>query len=137
MLRDEKTAAVDDVIVALKQAADAYADAAEIVRATDAGLADRLVATATRRDAMAAELERLYRREGELPSDPDTEAETVQQVVRHIKAALGNEVAVAREEARAREAGLIGTIQAAIALEVSEADLLRRFLDEIGPERIA
>ena len=58
---------------------------------------------------MAAELEQLYRREGELPSDPDTEAETVQQVVRHIKAVLGNEVAVARDEARTREIGLIGT----------------------------
>ena len=137
MLRDEPEAALDDVIVALKRAADAYADAAEIVREREPALADMLAALATRRDGMAAELERQFRRLGDLPSDPDSEAETVEAVVRHLKATFGDEGAVVRDEALAREDELRALIDHALSAGAPEGavTLLRAFREEIAAER--
>lgn len=89
MLRDERQAALNDVIVACKEAADGYDDAATLIG--DPTLAARFSDYGRQRREAAAELEDHIRRLGDLPRTPDADSETIERLVTHLKAALSSD----------------------------------------------
>lgn len=89
MLRDERQVALNDVIVACKEAADGYDDAATLIG--DPTLAARFSDYGRQRREAAAELEDHIRRLGDLPRTPDADSETIERLVTHLKAALSSD----------------------------------------------
>lgn len=89
MLRDERIIALDDVVVALKDAADAYEDASGIVAGSD--LEELFIELSGRRQKIAATLADHIRALGDLPSEPDADREALGNVVRHVKSMLSDD----------------------------------------------
>lgn len=86
MLRDDAVVAVDDVVLACREAAQAYEDAAGLV--DEPAVKELFAELAEDRASMAGELESHVRRMGDLPSEPDPDRGLVARAVRHIKTAL-------------------------------------------------
>jgi len=86
MLRDDRQVALDDVIVVLETASDAYADASELLRSSSPDLASRFDTLARRRAAAAARLSEHLQALGDLPSEPDQDLTTLDVVMRHLRA---------------------------------------------------
>ncbi len=133
MLRDDRQVALDDVIVALETAADAYADAFELLQPSEPELASRFDMMARRRSAAAARLSEHLQAMGDLPSEPDQDLSTLDTVVRHLRAqfvtAEWDELiseAVAHEEEIAAKAEL--------AVETGPPDAVVAALNDVAEE---
>ncbi len=131
MLRDERQAALDEVIVACKALADHYEEAARL--AEGRGLAGLFTELAERRGRQAGELEAHLRRLGELPREPDADRETLETLLSRARSALAEDRA--RELLEEREAGereLLARIDGALAEGFSAAT--RRALEGLRRE---
>ncbi|HEX2139256.1 MAG TPA: hypothetical protein VHG33_06045 [Woeseiaceae bacterium] len=115
MLMTDKQVALSDVIVALREAADQYAHAAE---ALDDGssLTERFAERGRRCNEAATALEPHIRRLGELPRQPDPEREALQNFLTRIAGIGTDERSLFLEALREREA----------AIEQTAADALRQ-----------
>lgn len=89
ILRDDLDVAVNDLLIALREAADAYATAAAIAAETPWSA----FFTKARDDleVMAARVEKDHRAAGYLPKQPDPEQALVRDAATHLKAALAAE----------------------------------------------
>jgi len=122
MLHDELEIAVNDLIVALREASHAYETAGGI--AGNPGLSDSFAAARERREALATSLEGELRALGYLPKDADSEKELVRDVVTHLKATLSDDEAAALlEERRLDEERILSCARA--VLDRSPPDGLR------------
>lgn len=84
MLRNEAQVALHDLLEALREAADLYADDAEVLSEGDlAGLCREL---ALRRERLADAVADEVRRYGDLPSEPDADRETLHRVGNRLRA---------------------------------------------------
>lgn len=99
MLRSELQIALNDVEVACQEAADGHEWAADFV--PDPQLADFLRETAGQRRALADALAEQLVGLGDLPREPDSDLETVRDLVARIKAAFSPDERSALLEDRA------------------------------------
>lgn len=131
MLRDERQAALDEVIVACKTLADHYEEAAGL--AEHSALADLFRELAGGRGRQAGELEAHLRRLGELPREPDADRETVESLLSRARSALAEDRdRELIEEREAAERELLGRIDGALAEDFSAAT--RRVLEDLRRE---
>lgn len=116
MLRSELQVALNDAIVAAFEAADGHEAAAEVIE--DAGVADLLRSFAGARRAAAEELGEHLRALGDLPKVPDSDLETLRDLLSQIKAGLSPDGAQSLLADRAyAEQRVVETARAALALE--------------------
>jgi uncharacterized protein (TIGR02284 family) len=114
MLRSELQIALNDVEVALQEAADGHEWAADFV--SDPQLADLLRELALERRSLAEALGEQLKALGDLPRAPDTDLETVRDLVSRIKAAFSPDERQALLQDRAvAEANLESRTEAALA----------------------
>lgn len=133
MLRDDRQVALDDVIVALETASDAYADAFELLRASEPELASRFDMLARRRSAAAARLSEHLQAMGDLPSEPDQDLATLDTVVRHLRAHFaGPEWDEAISEAVSHEEEIVA--KAELAIETSPPEPVIAALQGVAEE---
>lgn len=133
MLRDERLVALNDVIVACKDAANGYDDAAGL--AEDSTLAALFRDFGERRRQAATELDGHVRRLGDLPRGPDADAETVERLVTHMKAAFStDERATLLQEREDAEAEIGRRIGVALDQDPPEETktVLRRLSGEVS-----
>lgn len=117
MLRDDRQAALNEVIEACLWAAERHADAAALLL-PDEPLARQLLLLATRRRAHADELGRQLQALGDLPGEPTPELTTLQEIVQRVRSALtGDPAAAIRADAESTEDDLAGSVQAALAVD--------------------
>jgi uncharacterized protein (TIGR02284 family) len=136
VLRDERQTALNDLEVAAREAADAYADAADW--AGDAELARQFRELGRTRQRMADELAEHIRRLGDLPSAPDADRETLTQLWAHLRGAVtGSWRAALLAECEQAEQVLEGHIASAVALELAAdtREALQRFARDIASAR--
>lgn len=134
MLRDDRQVALDDVIVALENAADAYADASELLEKADPEMSARFDELARRRAAAAARVTEHLRATGDLPSEPDQDLETVDVVIRHLKAQFAApEWDELTTEALSREEEIAAKVEAATATGLPDPalDTLKRLEQDV------
>ena len=140
MLRTELQIALNDVAVALQEAADGHEWAADFV--PDPQLADLLRELAGERRSLAAALGEQLKALGDLPRAPDTDLETVRDLVSRIKAAFSpDERQALLEDRAAAEANLESRVETALARDDLPDDaraLLREVLERarLAKERI-
>lgn len=93
MLRTESQVALQDLLEALRTAADQYADNAEVLAESE--LAELCRALALRRGQQAQAVADELRRGGDLPGEPDADRETLQRLGQRLRTLVaGNERAV-------------------------------------------
>jgi uncharacterized protein (TIGR02284 family) len=136
LLRDDKQAAMNDLLVALEDAADRYHDAAQI--AHEPALASLFQRLSRRRREMAREAERHLRKLGDLPRTPDSDLEALESLLTHVKAALSPDerrtLLQERERTEARIEDLIKTALATSLAPEMEASL-QRMHEEVAATR--
>lgn len=133
MLRDDRQVAVDNVIVALEQSSDAYADASELLKPDAPEMAARFEKLARRRARLAARLSDHLREMGDLPSEPDQDWETLDVLVRHLWAHFaGSEQKEFLTEAVSREEEIAARLSD--ALETGLSQPVVETLNEVGEE---
>lgn len=121
MIRDERQAALDEVIVALQNEADHARDAADRL-ADDDQLAELLRSNASRYDAFAERLKLDMQSLDDLPSEPDQEAEILEGLFSRIHAALSGDARAAVVQERIdRLAQLLESLQAALRSDPPQA----------------
>jgi len=138
MLRNELQIAINDVVVACAQAADGHEHAAASLEEHDAEAVRLLGALAEQRRAAAAEIGEELRALGDLPAAPDTERETVHELVAHLKAALSADERRALLEDRAQaEAAIEQAADAALRMPVPDRcrELLTQLHEQAGLAR--
>ncbi|SRR5690606_18017288 len=93
MLRTESQVALQDLLEALRTAADQYADNAEVLAESE--LAELCRTLALRRGQQAQAVADELRRGGDLPGEPDADRETLQRLGQRLRTLVaGNERAV-------------------------------------------
>jgi uncharacterized protein (TIGR02284 family) len=136
LLRDDKQAAMNDLLVALEDAADRYRDAAQI--AHEPALASLFQRLARRRLDMAREARAHLRRLGDLPRTPDSDLETIESLLTHVKAALSPDerrtLLIERSRTEARVEELIKTALTTGLAPDMEASL-QRMQEEVAATR--
>lgn len=141
MLRTELQTALNDVIVACEDVADAYENAASVVE--DEAIAQTFLDIARARHAAAEELAEHLRALGDLPRAPDSDYETVRDALMRVKAALSAaELEALVEELRAADEGLEQTVMTALErpdLPARARDVLLQVQDDVraAKERLA
>lgn len=125
MLRDQGTVALNDLLVALKEAVTRYRTAARL----DPALGQPLTALAAQHEWAVARLAGYLLAEGDLPDAPDPERELVDALVGRLKAALTGHPATLLAEAAERELRLAELATAAIA--VVDEPALRALLEQV------
>jgi hypothetical protein len=128
MLRDDLEVALNDLIIALREAADAYETAAEIVEAGD-GAAYFGSARDDHR-ALARRLESEQRSLGHLPKGPDRERELVREAVSRVKAGLLEGEAALLAEREAEEERIAACAAAVLDLDATLSDSLRKVVTD-------
>ena len=129
MLRSELQIALNDVEVALQEAADGHEWAAD--SAPDPQLADLLRELAGERRALAEALGEQLKALGDLPRAPDTDLETVRDLVSRIKAAFSpDERQALLDDRAAAEAHLEACARTVLARD-DLSDETRALLQEI------
>ena len=133
MLRDEGQIALNEVIVACKEAADAYDDARDAVEEPE--LATLFRDYGRRRREFARELEAHIRALGDRPRDPDADSETIERLFTQLKAVLSADERSTLLEERERGEMEIGR-RVATALDTNLPEetkaILRRFRQEVS-----
>lgn len=105
MLRTESQVALQDLLEALRAAADMYADNAEVL--AEGELAELCRALALRRGQQAQAVADELRRRGDLPGEPDADRETLQRLGHRLRTLVaGNERAVVVQDRLDAEAEL-------------------------------
>jgi uncharacterized protein (TIGR02284 family) len=131
MLRSELQIALNDVQVALQEAADGHEWAADFV--PDPQLGDLLRELALERRSLAEALGEQLKALGDLPRAPDTDLETVRDLVSRIKAAFSPDERQAllddRAAAEARLEACAETVLARDDLPEDALALLREILE--------
>ena len=128
MLRNERQIALNEVVVASKTAADIYEACAERVHEPD--FAANLRETAAERRAALPDLESWLRSTGDLPREPDEDAETARELVTSIKSAFSlDERRPVVEDCEEAEQALEQAIAAALRLDFEKP--VRRSLKQI------
>ncbi|MDO3383081.1 hypothetical protein [Gilvimarinus algae] len=84
VLRNDVQVALNDVHVAFMESADHYRDAADFLN--KASVSRGLIAIAEQRDQLVGDIEKAIRDSGDLPSVPDTDRETGEQLIQHLTA---------------------------------------------------
>jgi uncharacterized protein (TIGR02284 family) len=133
MLRNELQTAINDVVVACEEAADGHEHAAEFLEQQDGEPVRLLRALAEQRRAAATEIGDQLRELGDLPKAPDTEAETVHDLIARIKAALSADERQAVLEDRAQAEAVIEQAVSA-ALRMAVPDRCRELLAQLQEE---
>ena len=114
MLRDERQAALNDLLVAIEDAADGHEDAA--TQCGDAAVAAQLRALAAERAGMAREVEDTVRRLGDLPRQADRDLESARRLITRVVTALSGDERRALLDQRAEaERELLRHVDAALA----------------------
>lgn len=128
MLRTEQQAALDDVIVMCLYAADRYQSAAQ--RASDRRLSEFFVTLAQERKQFAQRLTHVLVSIGSMPSQPDPDKETLDEVIARIKMTFaGDERSLLLEECRHVEQQIAAT--AAKASEYHEPERTKQILGRL------
>lgn len=128
MLRTEQQAALDDVIVMCLYAADRYQSAAQ--RASDRRLSEFFVTLAQERKQFAQRLTHVLVSIGSMPSQPDPDKETLDEVITRIKMAFaGDERSLLLEEGRHVEQQIAAT--AANASEYLQQEGTKQILERL------
>lgn len=113
LTRSDDEVALDELTVAVKSAAAAYEDGADM--ADDEALADLFRAFARTHRDLSGRLDEVLRAMGALPREPDQDGETFRQVLRHARAALtADQRAELLEERRDEEAAVLECAEAAL-----------------------
>lgn len=99
MLRNESEAAVNDLVVAMKDVADGHEEAAALLGDDPAAALLRRRVAGLR--AAIAELEELIRRRGDLPREPDADAEAARHLMSRLRASLAADERAALLDERA------------------------------------
>lgn len=119
MLRSEQQVALNDVIVAAHEAADGHETAADVI--PDAELAARLRTFARERREAADRLGVHLRELGDLPTLPDSDLETLRDLLSRFKSVLSPEEWQSLLEDRVQaERHVVERARAALALEQRE-----------------
>jgi uncharacterized protein (TIGR02284 family) len=117
MLRSEAEVALNDVVEAAREAADLYADDAEV--AHEASLAELFDELAQRRDRFASLLDEQIRKRGDLPDAPDTDRETFHRLGNRLRAVFsGDERRALLNDRIAAEQDLQRRVELALAQPV-------------------
>lgn len=136
MWRSDSEVALNDLLEAVRESADLYADDAEVLgQGPLRALFDEL---AGRRDRFAGELAELVRRHGDLPSAPDADAETFHRLGNRLRAALSaDERRALLEDRIAAEEALLRRIQQALVQPVGAdaQELLGEFRQDVEQVR--
>ena len=130
MLRDEQEVAVNDLVIALWEAAESYGTAAGIV--TGPGRAELFAAAGDGHRKLAAALEDEQQALGHLPKAPDPETGLIRDAASHLKARLAeDEVIALLDERRQDEERIVACGQ--VLLDVTEpgplGDLARQAIE--------
>jgi uncharacterized protein (TIGR02284 family) len=136
LIRDERQAALNDIIEHCRQAAELYREAAGLTR--DGSLAALFASIGRLRGELAAGLAPHVRRLGDLPAAPDRDRETVAELTARIKSALAEDERLELLAERQRgEDELQRLVAAALRQELpGETDAcLRDALKEIAATR--
>ena len=113
IIRDEFLVALNDLIVALREAVHCHATAAEAV--SNAALADALRELSRDREASADRLADVMTAKGDIPNVPADEQQLVKSAVIRLKSALSdNEILQALRDCQAAEDRLIEAADATI-----------------------
>lgn len=105
MLMNDKQVAVNDVILRLREAADHYANAAQVLSGRK--FADGFATRGRECSDAAVNLEKDIRRLGELPRRPDPERETLDQMLTRLGASIsGHERSRYAQALQHREAAI-------------------------------
>lgn len=130
MLRDDRQLTLNDLRVAVLEAADRHERAAELME--DAELSSFLAGLASRRRSTAEALGEQLRRIDDLPRSPDDDLETVRDVISTVKAGLSmNKASTLLEECESAEANIEDALAAALPVDMRErAEALVRELRE-------
>jgi hypothetical protein len=126
MLRNEKQVALHDLLEALTTAARRYADDTDALEGDDP-LAQRCRELALRREQLAAAVAAEMQRHGDLPTEPDTDRDTLSRLGSRLRAMLsGDEREAMIRERLGGEAELARLAQQAsqLATEPGWRDLL-------------
>ena len=86
MIRDERLAALNNLIEQCKDEADLYQEAAGLTE--EPALGELFTKTGRERERLASELSTYLRQLGDLPAAPDRDRETLEELVTRLKAAL-------------------------------------------------
>lgn len=133
MLRSELQSAINDVVVACEEAADGHEHAATFLEAQGGEALRLLRALAEQRRAAATELGDQLRELGDLPTAPDTELETLHDLVARVKAALSaDERQVVLEDRAQAEAAIEQAARAALRMQLP--DRCRELLAQLHEE---
>lgn len=133
IIRNDTQVALNDLHVALKRSADHYRDAAEFLQ--DGEVSAFCKRAATERDQLADAVGKAIREHGELPSVPDRDRETGEQLLERLESLFSadqtREVLQKRLE---HERQLLATLDEPqmAALDKQYADLKSRCRDSIG-----
>jgi uncharacterized protein (TIGR02284 family) len=131
-LRDPTESAVNGVKSCAEKSAHLYEDAAK--RASDPEVRELFDRVAAERRALTRRLSDEVRSMGELPEDPDPDAEFVHRVVNAVRAFFAEEDRALLEDRERAEAELAEAIESALSVEVEGG--LRRLL-VVTQQRIA
>jgi len=127
ILRSESIVALNDVIIACREAATQHWTSAEI--ADNRELEDALRQLSRDRGAAFEDLAREVVDSGDVPNAPAHEKELLSSAVTHVKAALSeDEVARLLDDSDAKEARVVETVRAALG-HVEDASLRARLRD--------
>lgn len=131
MLMDERQIALNDVIVACREAADHYGEVADGLEG--GALAELFREYGRRHEDFASQLEEHIRRLGVLPRDLNADRELIERLITGIKATLSGDrrrmLIENREQAEAQIAALISA-----ALKQNLPDETKSLLDRIQDE---
>jgi uncharacterized protein (TIGR02284 family) len=133
MLRDERRAALNDVIAACRKVAHDYEDAARWTE--DDALAALFRTLGAQRLADAEELDAHIRSLDDLPRAPDPDLETLEHLVTHAKGALlGSQRRAVLEECEEAERKLVHLLSAALRQDLppATAERLHELQTDIG-----
>ena len=136
MLLNDGQIALNEVIIALKDAASRYNDAADVTH--DFGLVTLFQAIERKHRHMAEELEEHIRQTGALPREPDADRETLAGLFTRLKTMLSGDeqLTLLQEQARAEEE-IAARIGEAIAESLPDEtlSLLRQFHGDVSATR--
>lgn len=127
LIRDERETALNDLHMAFRHSADNYRDAAEFLDDPDAS--HRCEAIARERDALADSAADEIRALGELPSVPDRDRETGEQLLQRLGAMFSpDETSRVLEQRRDADRELLGWLRGdeLTPLQKDYSELLKR-----------
>lgn len=136
MFRDNRQTALNDLAVACKEAADYYRDDAHY--AAGLGLEQLFLNLAEERREMAARLDQHIRGLHDLPSEPDTDRETLHSLLTRLRAGFsGDRSESLLEERQAGERALEEAVERALDedLEAGTRDLLWELRGQVRAAR--